>query len=92
MSIYEAYEDQFTTECQKLSQCLLDLKGSSSSGNVDPNETLSVMSNLIKDAARTLNEMEIEMRTQDVSVKKSLAEKLSFHRTTLSSYRVDFER
>lgn len=91
MSIFESHEDQFTSECQKISQCLLELNDSSSSGN-KPQEILSEMRRLIKSADATLVEMNIELKTHNLAVRTPLAEKLSFHRTTLSTYRVDFER
>lgn len=91
MSIFESYEEQFTSECQKISQCLLELVGSPSSGD-KPQEILGEMKNLIKNAEATLVEMNFEMKTHNFAARTPLIEKLSFHRTTLSSYRVDFER
>jgi Vesicle transport v-SNARE protein N-terminus len=91
MSIFKSHEEQFTSECQKISQCLVELKDSSSSGN-KPQEILTEMRNLIKNADATLVEMSIELRTLNLAARAPLTEKLSFHRTTLSSYRVDFER
>ena len=80
-------------ECQKIRNLLSELRDcEGSSAKAKAISLVNEAENCLQDAAGTLKQMDIDVRTHTGSERKALDEKLTKYKTSLSSSKADFER
>lgn len=91
MSIFDAYDSEFTALSQDISRNISDFKA-----NVANTEKCSTINRhvdaLLLQAGDLLKQMEVEVRSHNSATRKVLSEKVNQYKRVLSSLRTDFAK
>jgi vesicle transport through interaction with t-SNAREs 1 len=89
MSIFEAYDGEYSALTRDIIKKVQELK--SSSGD-KPQGQIRHIDGLFSQANDLIKQMEIEVRSHDPATRKALGEKVFEYKRALSSIRSDYER
>ena len=92
MSNFDAYDEEFQSECQKISNGISELRESVDNDTEKVATTIREIDGLISRTTKLLKQMDLEVCEQEAGTKKVLKEKMTLYRNTLLSHRSDFER
>ena len=90
MSIFDAYDQEYTALSRDITKNIVDLKklNSESANSVS---SIRHCDALINQAVDLIKQMEIEVRSQEPTTRKNLNEKLTAYKKALSSLKLDCE-
>lgn len=91
MSIFDAYDSEFSALSQDISKNISEYRTYSSNPEKSSNLVKHVDALLIQ-AGDLVKQMEVEIRSHDSATRKVLSEKITQYKKSLSSLRSDFER
>lgn len=89
MSIFDAYDSEFTSLSQDISRNISDFKANTSNSDKCASINRHVDALLLQ-AGDLLKQMEVEVRSHDSATRKVLTEKVNQYKRVLSSLRTDF--
>lgn len=93
MSIFDAYNQEYSSICREISKNIAELRGESSDkGNDRSSSLIRQIEGLLQQANDLIKQMEIEARSHDAGTRKALGEKVSEFKKSLISLRTDFEK
>ena len=90
-SIFQAYDEEFTSLTKSISKEMVELKAIEDSDEEDSSVKLRMVDALIKQSMDLMKQMEIEVRSQDGQTRSHLGEKLVLYRKALKSQQSDYE-
>lgn len=90
MSIFDAYDQEFSSLSQEINKNINELKRDTSAGATGG--LIRQVDALFLQANDLIKQMEVEVRSHDASTKKILNEKVMQYKKSTSSQRSDFER
>eukprot|EP00602_Paraphysomonas_sp_CaronLab_P006058 CAMPEP_0185018686 /NCGR_PEP_ID=MMETSP1103-20130426/1352_1 /TAXON_ID=36769 /ORGANISM="Paraphysomonas bandaiensis, Strain Caron Lab Isolate" /LENGTH=210 /DNA_ID=CAMNT_0027548593 /DNA_START=92 /DNA_END=724 /DNA_ORIENTATION=- len=91
MSIFEAYDSEFSALSQDISKNISEFRSYSSNAEKSSNLVKHVDALLIQ-AGDLVKQMEVEIRSHDAATRKVLSDKIAQYKKSLASLRSDFEK
>eukprot|EP01038_Epipyxis_sp_PR26KG_P005345 gene5345-7416_t len=94
MSIFDAYDQEFTSLNQEIGKNVAELKNLSGSGPSDTkvSSLIRQIEGLFSQSNELIKQMKIEARSHDTATKKVLADKIGHYEKSNASLKSDFER
>jgi len=92
MSIFDAYDQEFTSITQDISKNINNLKDVDGSDDGTVANLTRLIEGLISQSNDLVKQMEVEVRGQDVATRKVLLEKVAQYKKSTTSLKNDFER
>lgn len=90
MSIFEAYDQEFNSLSQDISNNVSELRNYSTNAEKSSSLTRHIEA-LLSQASDLMKQMQVEVRSHDPATRKVLTDKVSQYKKTLESLRTDFE-
>eukprot|EP01036_Dinobryon_divergens_P030489 gene30489-39738_t len=91
MSIFDAYDHEFSSLSQEISRNVSELKAYTSA-NDKTDSLIKMIDGLLKNSTDVIKQMELEVRGHDPATRKVLTEKITQYKKSSSSQKMDFER
>jgi hypothetical protein len=91
MSIFEAYDSEFSSLSQDIIKNVGELKNNSSSGDKS-GSLIKQIEALFSQSADLIKQMEVEVRSHDPATRKMLNEKVNQYKKSNGTLKSDFER
>jgi hypothetical protein len=91
MSIFEAYDQEFSSISQEISKHVSELKSYTTSSERS-SSLIRIIDGLFSQSSDLMKQMKIEARSHDAATKKVLADKILQYEKSNSSLRSDYDR
>ena len=90
MSIFDAYDSEFSSLSQEINKNLNELRQGSASEKAGA--LVKQIDALFIQATDLIKQMEVEVRSHDAATRKVLGDKVTAYKKSLASLKADFER
>ena len=92
MSIFDAYDQEFSSLSQEISKNNAELKSCASSDADKASGLVRLVEGLLSQAGDLIKQMEVEVRSHDPATRKVLLDKVATYKKSMLTHRSDLER
>lgn len=89
MSIFDAYDQEFTSLTQEINKSIQELKNEKGDKS---NSLIRLIEGLFSQSSDLIKQMEVEVRSHDPQTRKVLNDKVGQYKKSVASLKTDFER